>query len=161
MTGQLGSSLHLPGCPWLAADLHSADKSTSTLLLVVTGEWLSGHHPAPVTWKKYTVVVRVIVHYRLLQQLHNNAIHMHKDSLVCLHCHPVCSGRAEGDDTCHPQGRVGCDQTAGMQHTHRCKCHTQREGHSSGGNTCVALVTGGNIFHTCHQQDLVRHRAER
>ena len=34
MTGQLQSSQCLPGCPCLAAGLHSADRSASTPLLV-------------------------------------------------------------------------------------------------------------------------------
>ena len=47
MTGQLESSQCLPMHPLMAAGLLFADRSASTLLLVVM-EWWLGHPPAPI-----------------------------------------------------------------------------------------------------------------
>ena len=56
MTGQPGSSRCPPGCPRLAAGLHSADRSASAPLLVSVEGWGSGHSPAPVTRKEDYVI---------------------------------------------------------------------------------------------------------
>ena len=74
-------------------------------------------------------------------------------------CHRFHARVAE-DDTCHPRDWEGSAQTAGMQHKHRYRCHTQTEGHPCNGKVCVASVTGDSIVHTCHQQDQVKCMVE-
>ena len=64
MTGQPGSSLCPAGYPYLAASLHSADRSASTLLLVVIGEWWWGHPPVPVKIPYYIITTTHIFKFK-------------------------------------------------------------------------------------------------